>query len=122
MLNRAAVFVAEDEPFIALDLEFAIDDAGGTVIGPAASVAEALLLLADTPVAAAIVDVHLADGHISPILELLIARGIPTIVQSGVGLTAEFSARFPGLLVRMKPCVASHLVEQVAAMIAAKRA
>ena len=44
MLNRAAILVVEDEPFIALGLGLAIEDADGEVVGPAASVKAALKL------------------------------------------------------------------------------
>ena len=46
MLNNVSVLVAEDQPFIALDLALAVEDAGGKIVGPAASGEEALALLA----------------------------------------------------------------------------
>lgn len=116
MLNHAPILIVEDEPFIALDLELAIEDAGGEVVGPAASVEEALALLDARPVAAAILDVNLVDGDISPVAEILIERGIPFILQTGVGLPPEL-ARFPDLVVCIKPCVAAQLAVQLVAMI-----
>ena len=62
MLKRALILVAEDEPFIALDVALAIEDAGGMVAGPAASVKEALALIESLPVVGAILDVNLADA------------------------------------------------------------
>ena len=38
MLNQVSVLIVEDEPFIALDLATAVEEAGGKVIGPAGSV------------------------------------------------------------------------------------
>jgi hypothetical protein len=61
LLDRAAILIAEDKPFIALDLAFAIEDAGGEVIGPAASVKDALLLLQHRVVTRAILDVNLTE-------------------------------------------------------------
>lgn len=120
MLNHALILVAEDEPFIALDVAMAIEDAGGEVAGPAASVKEALDLIANLPIAAAILDVNLVDGDISPVAEALIAAGIPIILQTGIGLPAGLSARFPDLAVHIKPCVAADLVVQLGALMAAR--
>ena len=117
MLNGAPVLVAEDQTFIALDLALAIEDAGGKVVGPAASVAEALDLLATTDVAAAILDVDLVGGDCSAVVEVLASRHIPTIVQTGLELPPALAARFPGLTVHNKPYSAATLIAQLEAMI-----
>ena len=121
MLNRALVLVAEDEPFIALDVAMAVEDAGGEVLGPAASVREALELIDGRDIAAAILDVNLIDGDVSPLAEALIARGVPILLQSGVGLPLDLAARFPDLAFRLKPCTAAVLVRQLADLIAAQK-
>ena len=117
MLNRAYVLVAEDQPFIALDLALAIEDADGEVVGPVASVKEALALLATNAVDAAILDCDLVGGDCSPIVELLAVRGVPVIIQTGVGLPANLAGRFPHLVVHIKPCVAAKLIAQLGVMI-----
>lgn len=117
MLKQRAILVAEDETYIALDLVFAIEDAGGQVVGPAASVAEALALLQSNAVAGAILDVNLADGDISPVVETLAALGIPTILQTGVGLPPALEARFPLLVVHIKPCNSEGLIMELAHML-----
>lgn len=121
MLNRALVLVAEDQPLIALDVALAIEDAGGVVAGPAASVRECLALIDSQPIVAAILDVNLTDGDISPVAEALMLAGVPIIVQTGIGLPPELAARFPDLVVQIKPCVAATLVVQLEALIAAGR-
>ena len=121
MLNRALVLVAEDQPLIALDVALAIEDAGGVVAGPAASVRECLALIDSQPIVAAILDVNLTDGDISPVAEALMLTGVPIIVQTGIGLPPELAARFPDLVVQIKPCVAATLVVQLEALIAAGR-
>lgn len=118
LLNRALVLVAEDEPFIALDVALAIEDAGGEVVGPASSVKEALELIAARPIMAAILDVNLIDGDITPVAEAIIRLGIPLILQTGIGLPPELAARFPDLVVNIKPCAAARLVAQLATLIA----
>ncbi|WP_372786817.1 hypothetical protein [Phenylobacterium sp.] len=117
MLNQAYVLVCEDEPFIALTLALAIEDAGGVVVGPAGSVKEALTLLQSTPVSAAILDVNLADGEITPVLNILVGLGTPLIVQTGVGLPTGFPPRVPPIVVCSKPCDAEELVTQLEGLI-----
>ena len=121
LLNYTLILVVEDEPFIALDVALAIEDAGGKVAGPAASVKEALALIDTMPIVAAILDVNLVDGDISPVAERLITAGIPVILQTGIGLPPKLVARFPDLPVNIKPCVAATLVVQLEALIASVR-
>jgi CheY-like chemotaxis protein len=117
--KHAAVLVAEDEPFIAFDLATTIEDAGGVVVGPAATVKEALALLEGHPVAAAILDVNLGDRDCSAVAELLIARGVPVIFHTGLGVPDQLNARFPNLIVHLKPFVPEQLIRQLAALISA---
>ena len=117
MLNRSAILIAEDQPFIALDLALAVEDADGEVVGPAASITEALALLESRPVVAAILDENLVDGDILPVVEYLMEHGVPLILQTGVGLPPDLAARFPNLVVRIKPTRAAVLVAQLEGMI-----
>lgn len=121
MLTGTLVLVAEDQVFIALDLALAVEDAGGEVAGPAASIKHALELIKTRPIAAAILDSNLTDGDITPVATLLIEAGIPIIIQSGVGLTPELAARYPHLVVRIKPYIAADLVAELAALVHEKR-
>lgn len=118
MLNKALVLIAEDEPFISLDLALAIEDVGGTVVGPAATVEEALALIDGQTVAAAILDVNLGPQDISPVAEILLTLKIPVILQTGVEAPPDLVARFPDLIVCIKPCVAAQLVAQLVTLIA----
>jgi DNA-binding NtrC family response regulator len=118
LLNLTPVLVADDQLFIALDLAMAVEDAGGIVVGPAASVTEALALVEAGPVAAAILDVNLSDRDISPVVEILARSGVPVILQTAVEAPLVLSDRFPNLVVRIKPCVSGQLVKQLAGMIA----
>ena len=69
--DDARILIVEDEPFIAWDLAQAVESAGGIVIGPAATVVQALALVQASVLEAAILDVNLPDGHIGPVLETL---------------------------------------------------
>lgn len=121
MLNSALILVAEDQPFVALDLAMAVIAAGGQVMGPAASVKDAMDLIDSGQPLGAILDVNLSDGDISPVAERLLGQGVPIIVQTGVGLPAGLAARFPNLPVYLKPCDAEAVVSHLGALIAARQ-
>src|SRR4051812_34874161 len=55
-LNGARVLVAQNDQFIAADLDLMIDDAGGKVVALAAGRDDALSLLGREPIDAAVVD------------------------------------------------------------------
>ena len=115
------ILIVEDEPYIAIDLAMAVEDASGRVVGPVGSVREALALVSSGPVAGAILDVNLRDGDIVPVLDILLERGIPLAIQTGVGLPADFRRRYPELPVYSKPVNAVELVEEIAALIGGAR-
>ena len=117
MLNHVSVLVAEDQPFIALDLVLAVEDAGGKVVGPAASCEEALALLANGTVAAAILDVNLVDGDCSLLVEALVSLDVPFIFHTAVDLPPALAARFSDLVVRIKPCPAAVLVAELKTLL-----
>lgn len=117
MLDHAAILIADDEPIIGMALSWAVKDAGGEVVGPAASVKSALTLLDSHSVAGAILDVNLTDGLVSPVVEYLMERKVPIIIQTGVGIPAELAHRFPDLVVRIKPNASDDLVEELMVMI-----
>lgn len=94
------VLVVEDEVLIAMDLERLLGRHGFRVLGPAATVAEALLLLDDAPPDVALLDVNLRGEMVTPVAEALRARGIPFVLASAYDatqLTAEVLAGAPNV-------------------------
>ena len=77
------VLVVEDEFLLALDLELILERHGFRVLGPAATVAEALRLLEQgaTP-DVALLDVNLKGETVTPVAEALRARGVPFVLAS----------------------------------------
>ena len=120
LLATLPILIAEDEPFVALDLALAVKDAGGIPVGPAGSVREARELLASTQVAAAILDVNLSDGDVFPVLEVLMGRGVPVIVQTGLPVPLELRSRYPGLTVLAKPIEPAVLLAKLKALLGAE--
>ncbi|WP_459033247.1 response regulator [Roseivivax sp. CAU 1761] len=112
-LRGARVLVVEDEPFIALDIAWGVERAGGIVLGPAPTVAEALRLIAETRPDGAIVDADLPDGTIAPVLAVL-RPAIPVIVHTGVGLPEPLRRAHPDLAVYSKPTPPAILARRLA--------
>ncbi len=117
MLQDQDILVCEDEPFIAYDIVETVEDAGGRVVGPAATVREALELLKRHRVRAAILDVHLADRDVTPVAERLLAEGVPVVVHTGVGLPQSLAQRFPDVPVLIKPVAPAVIIDRLVRQI-----
>ena len=83
VLRGLRILIVEDEPLIALDLETAVVDHLGVVVGPANTIAGALQLIADGDVHGAIIDLRLKDALAMPVAERLIADRTPFVIHSG---------------------------------------
>ncbi|HZL00273.1 MAG TPA: hypothetical protein VFC47_10250 [Caulobacteraceae bacterium] len=119
MLRDVKVLIADDEPFIAYALAASVEDARGEVLGPCASIAEAWEILKSGPAPhAAILDVNLSDGEVTPVAEHLLTRGIHVIFHTGVGVPASLRATYPALVCCPKPTAPERLVRRLRNMIA----
>jgi DNA-binding NtrC family response regulator len=76
------VLIVEDEFLIAIDLKLLPERRGWHVLGPAATVEEALGLLDDEFPAVAILDVTLRDGSVTRLAEALCERNVAFAVAS----------------------------------------
>jgi CheY-like chemotaxis protein len=78
------VLVVEDEYILAQDLREELERVGAEVMGPVATVAGALALLASGPLPyMAILDIYLGGELVYPVADALRARGIPFIFATG---------------------------------------
>ena len=77
--------IVEDEALVAMLVEDALLDAGAEVIGPVATVTEALALLDSAVPDAAVLDLNLAGETSTPVADVLAQRGIPFVVATGYG-------------------------------------
>ena len=85
-LKGRRILVVEDEALVAMLVEDALLDAGAIVLGPAATVAEALGLLEREPAPdAAVLDLNLAGETSTPVANVLAERGVPFVVATGYG-------------------------------------
>lgn len=82
-LQGLRVLVVEDEALVAMMIEDFLSDAGCAVLGPAATVAEAMELLRRHAIDAATLDINLGTEEVRPVAEALEAAGTPFILLSG---------------------------------------
>lgn len=84
-LTGMRVLVVEDEMLVSMLLEDMLADFGCDIVGPAASIAEALPLATDAQIDVAVLDMNLGGQPVFPIADALKARGVPYIFASGYG-------------------------------------
>ncbi len=106
------VLLAEDELFIALDLQATIEDAGFPVEGPCTTLVETQETIDRSGAAftAAVLDVRLADNTIFAAADRLYQAGVPIIFHSGHADEAEIGTRYPTARVCPKPSAPGDLI------------
>jgi DNA-binding response OmpR family regulator len=111
-IARPRILVVEDEMLIAIMIEDAVQDSGGEIVGPVATLERALKVAEEEEFDAAILDVTVRGGKVYPVAELLLKRGIPFVFASGYGDWAlpEGLRDKPRL---MKPFTLAALEEQI---------
>jgi CheY-like chemotaxis protein len=82
-LDGLRVLVVEDELLVAMEIETLLDRLGCEVVGPVASVREALDTIREREVDGAILDVNLHGEYAYPAAEALRARAVPFVFLSG---------------------------------------
>lgn len=83
-LRGKRVLVVEDEYMIADDLASELRHAGAEVIGPAASLPQAMRLIAQTDrLDGAVLDINLRETLAYPLIDQLIDTGVRVLISSG---------------------------------------
>jgi CheY-like chemotaxis protein len=82
-LDGRRILVAEDDAATALMIEETLRKVGCVVIGPVATVRDALVLIESEAIDCAILDLELADGKAGPLAEALIKRGLRFVITTG---------------------------------------
>jgi DNA-binding NtrC family response regulator len=111
---RRKILLLEDEVLIAMDMEDRLLDSGYDVIGPFASVSDALDAIEQAPIDGAVVDLNLGGEMSFPVIEALKARGLPVIVCSAYADLPEFKTRLPDVPLISKPCDTGKLISLLA--------
>jgi DNA-binding NarL/FixJ family response regulator len=115
-LQGKRVLVAEDEPLVAMDIEAMLEDSGAEVVGPAATLAEALELAKVDDLDAAVLDVNLRGEDVRPAAERLAHNGVAIMFHTGHSRPEELSDQFPDAYVCSKPVAPEVLVKAVEAL------
>lgn len=79
------VLVVEDESMIRMLLEGMLTDLGHTVAAEAGGIDEAVALAKKETFDVAVLDVNLNGHPVTPVVEILVERGVPFIFASGYG-------------------------------------
>ena len=83
-LTSRRILVAEDEYMTAEEVATVLAEAGAEVFGPVVSVADALrVVAAEDGIEGALLDVNLRGEAIWPVVDALLARGVPVVLATG---------------------------------------
>lgn len=109
------VFLVEDDPLVAMMLEGYLDVLGHEIVATAATVAEALKLVAKRDFDLAILDVHLADGKTSEAVAAALSDAGKAFITTSDDATI-LATEFDGLPVVRKPFTIVELEHAIAAI------
>lgn len=111
------VLIVEDEFLIAMDLKTALTDERFRVLGPAATVKDALELLSKERPDAAVLDVNLGREKVTPVALCLTSLGIPFVLASASDAAelAQYPV-FSGVANLGKPTDLKRLVDAIRAL------
>lgn len=111
------VFLVEDDPLVAMMLEGYLDVLGHEIVATAATVAEALELVAKRDFDLAILDVHLADGKTSEAVAAALSDAGKAFLATS-GDATIMAAEFDGRQVLRKPFGIAELDRAITAVTA----
>ena len=112
-----SIMILEDEPFIAMDLQYAFQDAGAQA-SVAATCTDAFTLLEEEKIDAAVLDVNLGRGTTcEPVALALRDAGIPFVLHTGDLDRQGEHLRSLDAPVLPKPTVAREVAERVLRLI-----
>jgi DNA-binding response OmpR family regulator len=114
MISGFRILVVEDDFAMAETLADILNESEAVVVGPISTVAEARQLIRNgAKVDAALLDLNLGDGSVTPLLEALRARSIPTLVYTGGVVPEPLRKRHPELTVLTKPVPPARLIAEL---------
>jgi DNA-binding response OmpR family regulator len=105
------VLIVEDDFFLAMDEQFALEDAGAQIVGPCADEATGLsAALAD--VDCAVLDLNLGNGPSFEVAAALRSRGVPFLIVTGYD-AGVIPPEFSNVTRLQKPVMMRELVRAV---------
>ncbi len=121
MLADHRVLVAEDEPFVAIDLEEAVREANGEAVG-VGTVAEGARALENGDLHGAILDVYLSDVAVTPLAHVLFERGVAVVFHTASAIPPEIIGRYGKVAHCPKPMPSGWVVRHLAGLMGHSRA
>ena len=119
-LANHRVLVVEDEYLIAEEIAAALAGVEAEVIGPVRGVEDALgLLEANSRVDAALLDVNLRGRMVWPLVDALLARGVPLVLATGYD-ASMIPPDYAGLPRCQKPVSTQDIVRALARALATR--
>jgi CheY-like chemotaxis protein len=118
----AKVLVVEDRTLVAMEIELSLQEQGCVVLGPTATIADTLAILAHDRPDAVLLDMRLRDGLATPIAATLAAMGVPFALLTADRLDTLKDASFAGVPHIMKPWSAGALEQMVEQLLASSAA
>ena len=115
-LSGRRVLVVEDEMIVAWLLEDMLAELGCVVVGPAASVKQALAMIDAAPIEVAVLDVNLNGEMSYPVADALTARGVPFVFVSGYDKDSMLDG-YRALPMLQKPFHRSELTDTLAQLL-----
>lgn len=116
MLAGKRILIIEDEPLIGLDLESAIKDGSGIVVGIVTTVATAMQTIENETLHGAILDLRLKNELALPLMEQLAARNIPFVIHSGQA-DHSIATAWPSVPIINKPALPENVIAALAVAI-----
>jgi CheY-like chemotaxis protein len=120
-LKDRTILVVEDNPLIALDIAMMLEDEGALVLGPCASVDEALALIDENAgkrqIHAAVLDFDLRIGTSVRVAHLLQEMAIPFIFYTGMDPAKASALKRLDAPVIPKPSPSAFLIASLVAQL-----
>lgn len=82
-LTNRRILLVEDDYYLATDACEWLEEAGAQVVGPAASSSQALAMLGDEPIDAAVLDINLGFGPEFEVARRLRQQQVPIVFATG---------------------------------------
>ena len=112
-LKGLRVLIVEDESIVAMFLEDILEGMGCVIAGVAASAGEAMAIIGQADIQAAILDVNLDEGRSMIVADLLHQKCVPFIFETGYG-KAGVPKQFADVPLLPKPFTSEDLTKTLA--------
>jgi DNA-binding NtrC family response regulator len=109
MTKPPHILIVEDEILIAMDLEDMVAEMGGTAVASAHTIKTAIAMAGSIEADAAILDVDVAGQLVFPVADILAARGIPFLFNTGHSAEDALRARYESAPICRKPTLPCQL-------------